>query len=176
MWIYLWKLLKIQIVSHYKLNSRYEKKCVAMIQTAIDNNFLERTVSFAEEFDTYTHVKNESTYERSLEMVSKLMDRAPDDPNSALNGIIETISKSISEYENTLESVQEFEKAVSDIPADIAMLRLLMDQHELNGTDFPEIGDKTLVSKILKGERNLTKDHIVKLSERFDISPALFFD
>ena len=64
----------------------------------------------------------------------------------------------------------------SETPADISMLRLLMDQYELNGTDFPEIGDKTLVSKILKGDRNLTKDHIIKLSERFDISPVLFFD
>ena len=148
-----------------------------MMQASIDeNDFVKRVVSFAEEVDPYTHVKNEATYEKALAFVSALMDKAPDDPNSTLNGIIETISKSISEYENTLESVQEFEKAVSEIPADIAMLRLLMDQHELNGTDFPEIGDKTLVSKILKGDRNLTKDHIVKLSERFSISPALFFD
>jgi HTH-type transcriptional regulator/antitoxin HigA len=146
------------------------------MHAAVDNNFVKRTVSFAEEFDAYTHVKNEATYEKSLEMVSKLMDMAPDDPTSTLNSIISNIAKSISAYENTLEDVQEFEKAVSNMPADISMLRLLMDQHELNGTDFPEIGDKTLVSKILKGDRNLTKDHIVKLSERFEISPALFFD
>ena len=61
-------------------------------------------------------------------------------------------------------------------PADIAMLRLLMNQDELKGTDFPEIGDKTLISKILSGSRRLTKDHITKLAGRFDISPALFFD
>ncbi len=148
-----------------------------MMQAALrEEDFVERAVSFAKAVDPITHIKNNATYEKALVFVSALMDRAPDDPNSALNGIIETISKSISEYENTLESVQEFEKVVSDMPADISMLRLLMDQHELNGTDFPEIGDKTLISKILKGDRNLTKDHIVKLSERFDISPALFFD
>lgn len=148
-----------------------------MMQSALrEEDFVEQAISFAEAADPITHIKNNATYEKALLFVSALMDRAPDDPNSTLNGIIETISKSISEYENTLESVQEFEKSVSEIPADIAMLRLLMDQHELNGTDFPEIGDKTLVSKILKGDRNLTKDHIVKLSERFEISPALFFD
>ena len=148
-----------------------------MMQSALrEEDFVERAVSFAEVADPITHIKNNATYEKALLFVSALMDRAPDDPNSTLNGIIETISKFISEYENTLESVQEFDKATSEIPADIAMLRLLMDQHELNGTDFPEIGDKTLVSKILKGDRNLTKDHIVKLSERFGISPALFFD
>ena len=148
-----------------------------MMQSALrEEDFVERALSFAEAADPITHIKNNVTYEKALLFVSALMDRAPDDPNSTLNGIIETISKSISEYENTLEDVQVFEKAVSEIPADIAMLRLLMEQHELNGTDFPEIGDKTLVSKILKGDRNLTKDHIVKLSERFDISPALFFE
>ena len=141
-----------------------------------EKDFVEQAISFAKAADPITHIKNNATYEKALLFVSALMDRAPDDPNSTLNGIIETISKSISEYENTLESVQEFEKAVSDMPADISMLRLLMDQHELKGTDFPEIGDKTLVSKILKGDRNLTKDHIVKLSERFEISPSLFFD
>jgi len=148
-----------------------------MMQSALrEEDFVEQAISFAKAADPLMHIKNNATYEKALAFVSALMDRAPDDPNSTLNGIIETISKSISEYENTLESVQEFEKAALEIPADIAMLRLLMDQHELNGTDFPEIGDKTLVSKILKGNRNLTKDHIVKLSERFDISPALFFD
>jgi len=28
---------------------------------------------------------------------------------------------------------------------------------------------------ILNGKRNLTKDHIAKLSARFNVSPALFF-
>ena len=37
------------------------------------------------------------------------------------------------------------------------MLRLLMDQHELNGTDSPEIGDKTLVSNFLKVNVTLQK-------------------
>ena len=77
---------------------------------------------------------------------------------------------------NKLPEVQAFEAAAENTPADIAMLRLLMEQHELKGTDFPEIGDKTLISKILNGSRSLTKDHITKLAERFDISPALFFD
>lgn len=148
-----------------------------MTQAALrEEDFVERAISFAEAADPIAHIKNNATYEKALLFISALMEKAPDNPNSTLNGIIETISKSISEYEKSLESVQMFEKAVLEIPADIAMLRLLMDQHELNGTDFPEIGDKTLVSKILKGNRNLTKDHIVKLSERFGISPALFFD
>jgi len=48
----------------------------------------------------------------------------------------------------------------ANTPEDVAMLCLLMEQYELKGTDFPEIGDKTLISKILNGSRSLTKGHI----------------
>jgi HTH-type transcriptional regulator/antitoxin HigA len=60
--------------------------------------------------------------------------------------------------------------------AGIATLKLLMEQHNLGVADLPEIGSKSLVSKILnKKGRTLTKAHIVALSNRFGVSPALFF-
>ena len=148
-----------------------------MMQAAlVEEQFIGHAVSFAEEADSYTHIRSKTAYEKALEMVSRLMDIAPDNSKSTLNSIISVIAESISEYEDSLESVQEFEKAVSDMPADISALRVLMNQYELNGTDLPEIGDKTLVSKILNGKRNLTREHIEKLSARFKVSPALFFD
>ncbi|MFK5915778.1 MAG: hypothetical protein QM484_15535 [Woeseiaceae bacterium] len=85
-----------------------------------------------------------------------------------LNWAIEGFAKAIASYENKLPEVQAFEEEVAITPADIIMLRLLMEQHELKGTDFPEIGDKILISKILNGSRSLTKDHITKLAERFN--------
>jgi HTH-type transcriptional regulator/antitoxin HigA len=42
--------------------------------------------------------------------------------------------------------------------------------------DFPEIGSKSMVSRVLSGQRNLTKKHIEALCQRFHISPVLFFD
>jgi len=52
----------------------------------------------------------------------------------------------------------------------------LMDQHELGVADLPEIGSKSLVSKILnERDRQLTRQHIDALSRRINISPALFF-
>ena len=131
---------------------------------------------FAQEAEAFTHIENDEAYQGALAVVSNLMEEAVDDPNSPLNWAIEGFAKAIASYENQLPEVQEFEAAAANIPADIAMLRLLMEQHKLKGTDFPEIGDKTLISKILNGTRSLTKDHIKKLAERFDISPAMFFD
>ena len=132
---------------------------------------------FAQEAEPFTHIENDEAYQGALAVVSNLMEAAEDDePNSPLNWAIEGFAKAIASYESQLTEVQEFEAVAANTPADIAMLRLLMEQHQLKGTDFPEIGDKTLISKILNGTRSLTKDHITKLAERFGISPALFFD
>jgi len=137
---------------------------------------LQSITSFAQEAEPFTHIENDKDYQDALAVVSNLMEAAEDDPSSPLNWAIEGFAKAIARYENQLAEVKEFETTAANTPADVAMLRLLMEQHELNGTDFPEIGDKTLISKILNGSRSLTKDHIKKLAERFNISPALFFD
>ena len=137
---------------------------------------LQSVTNFAQEAEPFTHIENDEAYQGALAVVSDLMEAAEDDPNSPLNWAIEGFAKAIASYESQLTEVQEFEAAAANTPADIAMLRLLMEQNELKGTDFPEIGDKTLISKILNGTRSLTKDHITKLAERFGISPALFFD
>jgi len=51
-----------------------------------------------------------------------------------------------------------------------------MDQHGLGVFDLPEIGSKSLVSKIMnQRDGQLTRQHIDALSRRFNISPALFF-
>jgi HTH-type transcriptional regulator/antitoxin HigA len=52
-----------------------------------------------------------------------------------------------------------------------------MEQHNLTVSGFKDvIGSKPLVSMILNGKRNLTKEHITKLSQRFSLNPAVFFN
>jgi transcriptional regulator with XRE-family HTH domain len=59
----------------------------------------------------------------------------------------------------------------------IVALKALIKRHELTYADLrEEIGSKSSVSLILSGERNLTKGHIQKLTARFRIPPAVFFD
>ncbi len=68
------------------------------------------------------------------------------------------------------------ERGGEELDSGVAMLRVLMDQHNLKTHDFEEeIGGKSLVSQILNGKKNLTKNHITALSNRFHISPSLFF-
>ena len=59
-------------------------------------------------------------------------------------------------------------------PVDV--LRHLMDANGLRQVDLLDIfGTASVVSEVLSGKRELSKAHIARLSERFHLSPALFF-
>jgi len=59
-------------------------------------------------------------------------------------------------------------------PLDV--LHFLMDQHGLKQKDLVDVfGTPSVVSEVLSGKRELNKVHIKRLSERFHVSPELFF-
>lgn len=59
-------------------------------------------------------------------------------------------------------------------PLDV--LHFLMDQHGLKQKDLADVfGTPSIVSEVLSGKRDLNKEHIRRLSERFHVSPAVFF-
>ena len=145
------------------------------MSTAI-NIIQDKYEEFAQLAAPLLNISNEAEYEEALAVIETLLEQASDDPRDTLNGLIELISRAIAVYEAEDPALVQFEKDADVAAPDVAMLRLLMTQHQLTGSDFPEIGDKTLVSKILSGERNLTKQHIEKLSKRFHVDPALFFN
>ena len=130
---------------------------------------------FADVAAPYLHIKDAAHYEQTLALIEELLLEASDDSLDPLNGLIAMLSQAIAEYENKDRALIRFEKQAQEGPADVAMLRLLMSQHGLGVADFPEIGDKSLVSRILSGSRNLTKQHIQKLAQRFGIHPGMFF-
>jgi len=131
---------------------------------------------FAEVSAPYLHITDAAHYEEALALVEALMEDTNDDDDAPLNRVIDLVAHAVNRYERGLAELESFETEASSIPADVAMLRVLMKQHGLGVADFPEIGDKSLLSRILSGSRNLTKQHIRKLSERFDISSSLFFE
>ncbi len=58
----------------------------------------------------------------------------------------------------------------------IAVIEELMSANELKQKDLLDIfGTPSIVSEVLSGKRNLTTDHIRKLSRRFHVSPEIFF-
>ena len=121
------------------------------------------------------HIIDDKHYEMTLELVESLLEEAEDSRDEPLNAVILILSDAIEAYEGTKRELVEFEKQAFECPADLAMLRLLMDQHGLVMSDLPEIGSKSMVSRVLSGERGLNRKHIQALSNRFGIDPGMFF-
>ena len=59
----------------------------------------------------------------------------------------------------------------------IDVLRFLLDQSGLSQRDIAEdLGSESTVSLVLSGKRLLNRDHIARLSQRFHVSPSVFFN
>ena len=74
--------------------------------------------------------------------------------------------------------IEDFEERHYQLPrsGSLSVLRFLMEQHGLKQKDLVDVfGTASIVSEVLSGKRELNKEHIRRLSERFHVSPELFF-
>lgn len=122
----------------------------------------------------YLDIKDEAHYQEALELIESLMGEVEEDADHPMDVIISLLANAISEYESHNSDINDFEKNLS-YTTGIEALRVLMEQHQLGVSDLPEIGSKSMVSRVLSGERNLSKKHIENISQRFNIDAGLFF-
>ncbi|WP_277973325.1 helix-turn-helix domain-containing protein [Pantoea agglomerans] len=112
---------------------------------------------------------SEKDYRDALALVGFLIDHDDENP------LIDFLATKIADYEDNSERFAEFNKSVDEMPVGVALLRTLIDQHQLTYSDLKEeIGSKSLVSQILSGQRSLTISHIKALSDRFGVKPQWF--
>ncbi|EEX6479424.1 type II toxin-antitoxin system antitoxin HigA [Escherichia coli] len=111
-------------------------------------------------------IQNEEQYAQALELVDHLL----------LNDPLDLVCAKITAWEESAPEFAEFNAMAQAMPGGIAVIRTLMDQYGLTLSDLPEIGSKSMVSRVLSGKRKLTLEHAKKLATRFGISPALFID
>ena len=117
-----------------------------------------------------SHIHNEDDYESALELMDELIEDYDEQ-----KPLIEILSISIERWEETSEEFSQFNAKIESLDNGLSVLRVLMDQHKLNTTDFKnEIGGKSMVSMVLNSKRKLTVEHIKALSNRFSVSPQLF--
>jgi HTH-type transcriptional regulator/antitoxin HigA len=111
-------------------------------------------------------IHDRTSYENAVEVVHALagfkLNRDQDD-------YLELMAKIVEDYER--ETVPE--------PAPvrgIESLRFLLKENDLTADDLGSIigVDRSIAYRILKGARNLTAEHIKKLSSRFAVSADLF--
>lgn len=129
---------------------------------------VQQTIKHWEHVVPYANIpRNEREYGKLMEFADELMEWSRHHKDINATSLLRLIAGNIEAYETHHYPT----KNVSPVE----MLKFLMDEHGLGQGDLPEIGSQPLVSKILNGERQLTLEHIRSLSERFGVSPAVFF-
>ena len=142
-----------------------------MAQSAL----VEAYESFMATAKPFITITSDSEHEAALEALEQVLESAEDTPDDPMNPLIDMLSHAIEQYESHDEGLMAFVTEAEGQPADVALLRTLMSQHHLKGSDLPEIGSRSMVSKVLSGERDLSRPAIEKLSARFGLQPSWFF-
>jgi HTH-type transcriptional regulator/antitoxin HigA len=112
-------------------------------------------------------VKTEQDDRKAVALLDRLLDEGGDDERHPLFGFLEVLGTMVESYES--DHVEIRGASGTDV------LKRLMDEHGLTQSDVPEVGSQGIVSEILHGRRALNARQIKALSERFGVSPAVFF-
>jgi HTH-type transcriptional regulator/antitoxin HigA len=107
-------------------------------------------------------------YTSTLAMIDRLTSRRTLTKGQAL--YLETLVQLVQAYEAKHHPV--------DTLRGVETLRHLLDENQMTAADLGRLlgVHASMGSKILKGERSLTVEHIVALSERFAVRPDVFID
>ena len=74
--------------------------------------------------------------------------------------------------------IEEFEDKNFQLTAatPVEVLLEVMESNDLKQKDLVDVfGAESTVSAVINGKRDMTREHIKRLSERFNVSPAVFF-
>ena len=116
--------------------------------------------------DMFSVPHNEKDYKKLVNLLDSLIDEVGNNELHPLASLMETLGTFIEAYE------------AQNIPDQdgnpIDTLRALMEEHGIKQSDLSEIGSQGVVSEILSGRRQLNVRQIKLLSERFNVSPAVF--
>lgn len=109
---------------------------------------------------------NQKEYSRLVHILDDLIDEVGENESHPLASLMETLGSLIESYE--AQNIPDIEGSPSDA------LKTLMEEHDLKQSDLPEIGSQGVISEILSGKRQFNIRQIKLLSNRFNVSPAVF--
>jgi HTH-type transcriptional regulator/antitoxin HigA len=103
-------------------------------------------------------------YTQALFQLTAIADRTPEE-----EAAIELLTLLIEHYESERYPIPDADA--------VSVLRFLLEQNGLSQRDIADdLGGESSVSLVLSGKRQLNRDHIARLSRRFHVSPAVFFN
>ena len=111
---------------------------------------------------------NDEEYKEMTDILFKLARKVGENKDHSLFPAMELLTLSIEDYDN-----EHFQIAEAD---GVSILKHFMEEFNLKQKDLKsELGTQGVVSEILHGKRKLNRNQIEKLSDRFSVSPAVFF-
>ena len=112
--------------------------------------------------------QNDAEYEKMSAILFNLARKVGENKDHPLFPAMELLTLSIEHYDN-----EHFQITEAD---GVSILKYFMEEFDLKQKDLQdELGTQGVVSEILHGKRKLNRNQIEKLSERFLVSPAVFF-
>ena len=110
--------------------------------------------------------ETEQQYNKAVGWLDELIDETGENEASLIESLIDTLETLVKDYED---------RNIPEPDADpVDCLRFLMEEHNLEPIGLPEMGNQEVVSDILSGKKKLTVKQIKALSNRFNVSPAVF--
>ncbi|NBF07886.1 helix-turn-helix domain-containing protein [Pseudomonas sp. Fl4BN1] len=117
-------------------------------------------------------IKTPADYERATDLLDELTDGR--ELSKVEEKILAELEDEILAYQRHSEQFRESNAAFEATYTPVQLIRDLMETLGLTGSDFPEIGDKTAVSKVLSGSRPISHKMAYALAERFSMEPSAF--
>jgi len=112
-------------------------------------------------------IHSDAQNERYLEQVAALLHRE-DSLSPAEGELLHLLTLLIEDFESKHYALPK--------ASPLAAVAFLMDQRGLKQKDLTDVfGTPSITSEVLSGKRQLNKEQIRRLSERFQVSPELFF-
>jgi len=108
----------------------------------------------------------EEQYNKAVKLLDELIGEVSENENPLIESLIDTLGTLVKDYED---------RNIPEPEADaISCLKFLMEEHNLKQSDLQEIGSQEVVSEVLCGKGQLNVEQIKALSQRFNVSPAVF--
>lgn len=112
-------------------------------------------------------IESERHYRGMIDFMNELLDKIGDRETHPLMGLLDIVTVFVHDYEARNIEIPDTKPS--------AVLRLLMEQHDLRQTDLATIfGSQSNVSEILHGKREINARQARALGKRFGVSPAVF--
>jgi len=111
-------------------------------------------------------IRTAKEHDQAVKVLNQLLDAGAANEKSPLADLAHSLGNFIEDYETSHSATPPV--------SPIAMLRFLMQQHELSQSDLPEVGTQGVVSEVLRGKRELNLRQIKALSKRFHVPTSVF--